>query len=58
VCFIETVQKILERHWMQQREEIKLKIYSGTCSESEVLELARAFDQIKKARPQVVMPTA
>ncbi|HSX11773.1 MAG TPA: DNA primase [Chlamydiales bacterium] len=51
-CFIETVQRILERHWMQQREEIKLKIYSGTCSEAEVLELARQFDQIKKERPQ------
>lgn len=54
-CFIETVQRMLERHWMHQREEIKLKIYSGVCSESEVLELARQFDQIKKVRPQVVV---
>lgn len=53
-CFIETVQKLLERHWMQQREEIKLKIYSGTCSEMEVLELARKFDELKRARPQVI----
>lgn len=53
VLFIETVQRMLERHWMHQREEIKLKIYSGTCSETEVLELAKQFDQIKKARPQV-----
>lgn len=53
-CFIETIQKMLERHWMQKREAIKLKIYSGTCSEEEVLELARQFDQIKKIRPQVV----
>lgn len=55
-CFVETVQKMLERHWMNRREEIKLKIYSGTCSESEVLELARQFDQIKKERPQAVIP--
>ncbi len=55
-CFIETVQKILERHWMHQREEIKLKIYSGTCSEAEVLELARKFDEIKRSRPQVTLP--
>jgi DNA primase len=55
-CFIETVQKILERHWMHQREEIKLKIYSGKCSETEVLDLARQFDQIKKIRPQAVVP--
>lgn len=54
ICFRETVQKLLERHWMQQREEIKLKIYSGTCSETEVLDLARKFDDLKRARPQVV----
>lgn len=55
-CFIETVQKMLERRWMYQREEIKLKIFSGSCSESEVLELARQFDELKKARPQTVIP--
>lgn len=55
--FIETVQKMLERHWMHEREEIKLKIYSGICSESEVLELARKFDQLKKMRPSVCINT-
>ena len=35
------------------REEIKLKIYSGKCSEEEVLELAKRFDEIKRERPQV-----
>ncbi len=55
-CFVETVQRMLERHWMYQREEIKLKIFSGTCSEAEVLDLARKFDEIKKARPQAVIP--
>lgn len=52
-CFSETIQKILERHWMQKREEIKLKIYSGQCKEEEVLELARTFDALKKERPEV-----
>jgi len=51
---IEAVQRLLERYWMQQREEIKLKIYSGKCSEAEVLELAKQFDEIKRARPLVV----
>ncbi len=54
-CFIDTVQKILERHWMHQREMIKIKIYSGKCSEAEVLDLARQFDLIKKERPQVIV---
>jgi DNA primase len=52
-CFIETIQKILERHWMLQREEIKLKIYSGKCSEEEVLALAKRFDELKRERPYV-----
>lgn len=51
--FKETVQRMLERHWMLKREEIKMRIYSGTCSESEVLELARMFDSLKKERPEV-----
>lgn len=55
-CFIETVQKILERNWMHKREEIKLKIYSGRCSEEEVLELARQFDALKRMRPEVSVP--
>ncbi|PIS01949.1 MAG: DNA primase [Chlamydiae bacterium CG10_big_fil_rev_8_21_14_0_10_42_34] len=55
-CFIETVQRLLERHWMNKREEIKLKIYSGTCSEEQVLDLAREFDQLKKLRPQALIP--
>ncbi len=56
-CFIETVQKMLERHWMHQREDIKLKIYSGRCSEAEVLSLAKQFDELKRQRPEVVLPT-
>ncbi len=53
-CFIETIEKMLERHWMHQREEIKLKIYSGRCSEEEVLLLAKQFDQLRKERPQLI----
>ncbi len=51
--FTETVQKILERHWMLMREEIKAKIYSGKLKEEEVLELAKQFDELKKIRPEV-----
>lgn len=55
-CFLETIQKILERNWMQKREEIKVKIFSGTCSETQVLELARKFDGLKKERPEAKNP--
>lgn len=53
-CFIETIEKLLDRHWMIQREEIKTKIYSGRYSDDEVLALAKQFDQLKKQRPQVI----
>ncbi|MDE3056244.1 MAG: DNA primase [Verrucomicrobiota bacterium] len=52
-CFIETIQKLLERHWMGKREEIRQKIYSGAHTEEEVLLLAREFDRLKKERPEV-----
>lgn len=54
-CFVETIQKILERYWMHEREKIKLKIYSGKCTEEEVLALAKRFDELKRERPQVQM---
>jgi len=53
--FIETVQKMLDRDWLLEREEIKQKIQSGLCSEVEVMELARQFDNLKKKRPKVIV---
>ena len=50
----ETVQKILERHWMESREEIRRKIQQGGHSDEEMLELARAFDKVKGNPPQVI----
>ncbi len=49
----ETVQKILDRNWMQKREVIKSKIQSGMCSEEEVLELVRQFDDLKRHPPKI-----
>lgn len=55
--FIETVQQILNRNWMERREEIKVKIQSGQCSDAEVLTLVKEFDQLKKAVPKVNVTT-
>ncbi len=52
---VETIRQILTRRWLQKREEIRVKIHSGKCSEAEVLELAKQFDDIKKNAPQVSM---
>ncbi|MBI5345647.1 MAG: toprim domain-containing protein [Chlamydiae bacterium] len=54
-CLLKTIQEMLDRHWMRQREEIKQKIHSGKLSEEEVLELAKKFDEIRKQRPQAVL---
>lgn len=51
--FIESLQKILDRNWMQKREEISMRLKSGQCSDEEALELAKQFEEIKKKRPQV-----
>lgn len=53
---IEVIHRLLIRKWMEEREAIKGKIQSGTCSEEEVLHLAKAFDEIKKNQPTVVLP--
>ncbi len=46
--FPETIQAILDRNWMQQREEIKMKIQSGQCSDDEALKLAAEFNNLKR----------
>lgn len=50
---IETIQKILDRNWMQKREMIKRQIQSGECSNEQALELAKAFDALRRQPPKV-----
>ncbi len=52
-CMVHTIQKILERRWMEKREAVKQKIVSGTLEEEEALELAKEFDELKKNMPEV-----
>ena len=49
----ETITKLLQRHWMEEREKIKVQIHSGRCSDEEILELAKKFDSIKAAPPEI-----
>jgi DNA primase len=48
--FLETVQKLLDREWMQTREAVKMEIHSGRHSEEKILELAKEFDTLKSCR--------
>jgi DNA primase len=49
----ETIQKILDRNWMEKRESIKIRIQSGQCSDEQALELAKQFDDLKRHPPHV-----
>lgn len=53
----ETLQKILVRHWMDEREKIRSQIHSGDISDDEAIELAKQFDEIKRNIPQLVLPS-
>jgi len=54
-CFETTIQKILDRNWMEKREQVRVKIQSGECNETEVLQLLKQFDDLKKNPPKVNM---
>lgn len=47
------LQKLLNRNWMAKREEIKMKIQSGECSDDDAWELLKQFDELKRHPPQV-----
>ena len=50
---VETATKMLQHHWMEEREKIKVQIQSGQCSDEEVLALAKKFDALKSASPAI-----
>ena len=53
---LNTIKRILQRNWMEEREMIKQKIHSGKLEEEEALELAKQFDALKRQVPDVVIP--
>lgn len=50
----ESIRKILLRHWMEERESIKIQIQNSNGSEDDVLLLAKKFDELKKRQPVIV----
>lgn len=51
--FKESLQKILDRNWMEECETLKGKIHSAEGSDEEVLLLVKKFDELKKKPPIV-----
>ncbi|MCX6989983.1 MAG: DNA primase [Chlamydiae bacterium] len=50
----ESIRKIQLRHWMEEREAIKIQIQQSNSSEEEVLLLAKKFDELRRNPPVVV----
>lgn len=51
--FTETIQRILDRIWMEQREEIRRKIHSAECSDDQAEALYKQFNDLARQRPVV-----
>jgi DNA primase len=50
---LETIEKILQRNWMLECEELLQKIQSGLLPEEEVKKVISRFDSLKRSRPEV-----
>lgn len=53
VYFLETLQKILNRNWMEDCEKIKMKIQSGQCEDGEALNLVKEYNDLRKNFPKI-----
>lgn len=53
----ETIQRILDRNWMEKREEIKSLIHNAQCSDEEALQLVKKFDELKRSPPKLIRQT-
>lgn len=49
----EVIKKILERHWMEKCEEIKIRINSGELKDEEAMTLLQELNTLKKNPPKL-----
>lgn len=54
VCFLETVQRLVDRYWLDSAEKIKKELLQGK-NEQEVFALAKQFDDLKRNRVKVCL---
>ncbi len=54
--FKQTVQRLLEREWMQEREGIRLQLHEGHLSDEESLAALKRFDILKNEPPYLRLP--
>lgn len=51
--FLDTIQKILNRNWMESRQAIQSRIQSGQCSDDEALQLTKQLNEIIRSQPKI-----
>lgn len=52
-CLLATIQRILDRNWMEKCELLRMRIQSGQCNEEEVSRLMQEFTALKRHPPKV-----
>ncbi len=50
----ESIQKMLDRNWMEKRELVRIKIQDGQCSDDEAMELMKVFEELKRNPPKLI----
>ena len=53
--FKEAIKNILYRNWMEEREELRIKIQSGKLTDEEADFLMKKFDTLQKSPPVVIL---
>lgn len=51
--FVESIRVILHRNWMEQREDLRMKIQISQGSDDEVDELVKQFSELNRTPPKV-----
>lgn len=55
--FLESIQKILDRNWMEKCEEIRVRIQSANHSDDEALALTKELRDLQQAKPKRIQDT-
>ncbi len=56
--FTLTIQRILDRNWMEKREDIRRQLHSGQLNDDQAMALMKKFNEINKNKPQVKNATS
>ncbi len=54
----QTIQKILDRNWLEQKETIKRSIHEGGQDQEEVFKLIKAYNQLNLSPPSLKLANA